>query len=56
MSTFKDLIAKVADGHDLSPDEAREAFEVILSGLRNAVAAGRVPDGPAGCAARALPK
>ncbi|MCK7611326.1 anthranilate phosphoribosyltransferase [Roseibium sediminicola] len=32
MSTFKDLIAKVADGHALSPDEAREAFEVILSG------------------------
>ncbi|MEM5585072.1 anthranilate phosphoribosyltransferase [Roseibium sp. AS2] len=32
MSTFKDLIAKVADGHALSLDEAREAFEVILSG------------------------
>lgn len=32
MSTFKDLIAKVADGHALSPEEAREAFEVILSG------------------------
>ncbi|WP_299484068.1 anthranilate phosphoribosyltransferase [uncultured Roseibium sp.] len=31
-SSFKDLIAKVADGHALSPDEAREAFEVILSG------------------------
>lgn len=32
MSTFKDLIAKVADGHALSLEEAREAFEVILSG------------------------
>ncbi|WP_269581854.1 anthranilate phosphoribosyltransferase [Roseibium sp. Sym1] len=32
MSTFKDLIAKVADGHALSPEEARDAFEVILSG------------------------
>ncbi|MHA7772899.1 anthranilate phosphoribosyltransferase [Roseibium sp. M-1] len=32
MSTFKDLIAKVSDGHALSPAEAREAFEVILSG------------------------
>ena len=32
MSTFKDLIAKVSDGHALSPEEAREAFEVILSG------------------------
>jgi len=32
MTTFKDLIAKVADGHALSLDEAREAFEVILSG------------------------
>lgn len=32
MSTFKDLIGKVADGHALSPQEAREAFEVILSG------------------------
>ncbi|TYC58679.1 anthranilate phosphoribosyltransferase [Rhodobacterales bacterium] len=32
MSTFKDFIAKVADGHALTPEEAREAFEVILSG------------------------
>lgn len=32
MTVFKDLIAKVADGHTLSPDEARQAFEVILSG------------------------
>jgi len=32
MSTFKDLIAKVADGNALNPVEAREAFEVILSG------------------------
>ncbi|WP_297838701.1 anthranilate phosphoribosyltransferase [uncultured Roseibium sp.] len=32
MSTFKDFIAKVSDGHALSPEEAREAFEVILSG------------------------
>ena len=32
MSTFKDLIAKVADGHALSLEEARSAFEVILSG------------------------
>ncbi|MEE4013611.1 anthranilate phosphoribosyltransferase [Roseibium sp. FZY0029] len=32
MSTFKDFIAKVSDGHSLSPEEAREAFEVILSG------------------------
>ncbi|MCV0429827.1 MAG: anthranilate phosphoribosyltransferase [Roseibium sp.] len=32
MSTFKDIIAKVADGHALSPAEAREAFDVILSG------------------------
>jgi anthranilate phosphoribosyltransferase len=32
MSTFKDLIAKVADGNALNPAEAREAFEVILSG------------------------
>ncbi|MEM9633449.1 MAG: anthranilate phosphoribosyltransferase [Pseudomonadota bacterium] len=32
MTTFKDIIAKVADGHALSPTEAREAFDVILSG------------------------
>ena len=32
MSNFKDLIAKVADGNVLSVDEARAAFEVILSG------------------------
>jgi anthranilate phosphoribosyltransferase len=32
MTAFKDLIAKVADGHALSLDEARDAFEVILSG------------------------
>ncbi|MBN9670689.1 anthranilate phosphoribosyltransferase [Roseibium aggregatum] len=32
MSTFKDFIAKVADGHELTLDEAREAFDVILSG------------------------
>ena len=32
MSTFKDFIAKGSDGHALSPEEAREAFEVILSG------------------------
>jgi anthranilate phosphoribosyltransferase len=32
MTTFKDIIAKVADGHALSPAEAREAFDVILSG------------------------
>ncbi|POF30104.1 anthranilate phosphoribosyltransferase [Roseibium marinum] len=32
MTTFKDFLAKVADGHALNPEEAREAFEVILSG------------------------
>ncbi|WP_029065381.1 anthranilate phosphoribosyltransferase [Labrenzia sp. DG1229] len=32
MTVFKDLIAKVADGQTLTPDEARQAFEVILSG------------------------
>ncbi len=32
MTTFKDFIAKVADGHELSSDEAREAFDIILSG------------------------
>ena len=32
MSNFKELIAKVADGNVLSVDEARAAFEVILSG------------------------
>ena len=32
MSNFKELIAKVADGKVLSVDEARAAFEVILSG------------------------
>ena len=32
MTAFKDLIAKVADGHALSLEEARQAFEVILSG------------------------
>ncbi len=32
MATFKDLIVKVADGHALSLQEAREAFDVILSG------------------------
>ncbi len=32
MTTFKDFVAKVADGHALSLDEARQAFEVILSG------------------------
>lgn len=32
MTAFKDFISKVADGHALSPEEARQAFEVILSG------------------------
>lgn len=32
MTTFKDFIAKVADGNSLNFEEAREAFEVILSG------------------------
>ncbi len=32
MTTFKDFIAKVADGTPLSADEARGAFEIILSG------------------------
>lgn len=32
MTTFKDFIAKVADGQALSWEEAREAFDVILSG------------------------
>lgn len=32
MKTFKDFIAKVADGSTLSAVEAREAFEIILSG------------------------
>lgn len=32
MTTFKEFIAKVADGQALTPDEARQAFDVILSG------------------------
>jgi len=32
MTTFKEFIAKVADGHTLTPEEARQAFDVILSG------------------------
>lgn len=32
MSNFKDYIAKVADGGSLSFDDARAAFEIILSG------------------------
>lgn len=32
MKTFKEFIAKVADGQTLTPDEARQAFDVILSG------------------------
>ncbi|KZM48060.1 anthranilate phosphoribosyltransferase [Labrenzia sp. OB1] len=32
MTTFKDFLAKVADGHALNPQDAREAFEIILSG------------------------
>ncbi len=32
MTDFKDIIAKVAEGNTLTPEEAREAFEVILSG------------------------
>lgn len=32
MTAFKDIISKVADGNTLSLAEAREAFEVILSG------------------------
>jgi len=32
MQGFKDYIAKVADGQALSFDEAREAFDIILSG------------------------
>ena len=32
MTTFKDFIAKVADGQSLNFEEAREAFDVILSG------------------------
>ncbi len=32
MTTFKEFIAKVADGQTLTPEEARQAFDVILSG------------------------
>lgn len=32
MTTFKEFIAKVADGQTLTPDEARQAFDIILSG------------------------
>lgn len=32
MTTFKEFIAKVADGQALTPEEARQAFDVILSG------------------------
>ncbi|MBO9426630.1 anthranilate phosphoribosyltransferase [Labrenzia sp. R4_1] len=32
MQSFKDYIAKVADGHSLSFEEARSAFDIILSG------------------------
>ncbi|MTI45716.1 anthranilate phosphoribosyltransferase [Roseibium hamelinense] len=32
MSSFKDYIARVADGHSLNAEEARAAFEIILSG------------------------
>lgn len=32
MQTFKDFIAKAGDGNALSFDEARQAFEIILSG------------------------
>lgn len=32
MTTFKDTIAKVADGHSLSQQEAQQAFDIILSG------------------------
>ncbi|WP_150524904.1 anthranilate phosphoribosyltransferase [Roseibium sediminis] len=32
MTTFKEYIAKVADGHSLNRQEAREAFDIILSG------------------------
>lgn len=32
MTTFKDFIAKVADGTSLNTQEARAAFEIILSG------------------------
>ncbi len=32
MTTFKDFIAKVADGHELTFEEAHEAFDIILSG------------------------
>lgn len=32
MTTFKEYIAKVADGHSLNGQEAREAFDIILSG------------------------
>ncbi|EFO33699.1 anthranilate phosphoribosyltransferase [Roseibium sp. TrichSKD4] len=32
MTTFKDTIARVADGHSLNEQEARAAFDIILSG------------------------
>ncbi|MEM8703751.1 MAG: anthranilate phosphoribosyltransferase [Pseudomonadota bacterium] len=32
MTTFKEFIAKVADGQTLTPEEARQAFDAILSG------------------------
>lgn len=32
MSNFKDFIAKVSDGNELSQEDARAAFEIILSG------------------------
>ncbi len=32
MQSFKDYIAKVADGHSLTFEEARSAFDIILSG------------------------
>ena len=32
MAELKPLIAKIADGKPLSVDEAREAFDIIMSG------------------------
>ena len=32
MERFKEIIAKVADGHSLSVEESAEAFDIMMSG------------------------
>ena len=48
MADLKPIIAKAANGQPLTRDEAREAFDIMMSGEATPSPDRRLPDGAAG--------